>query len=161
MYLTKCLLSRVSNHFNLILFSLNLKFSTAYLSSNFLLETLFDQFSLFKIFTLCGFLREALTLCPKPFPFMMGWKKFWRSISKLWKKFSSDNSSIFWLIQWLIFINIKINNTSYELNSFTNNFTPLYLSFISSIAFGYCIVLHTTNSGPTVGSMVSIIALRN
>ena len=81
-----CLLSRVSNHFNLILFSLNLKFSTAYLSSNFLLETLFDQFSLFKIFTLCGFLREALTLCPKPFPLIMGWKKFWRSISNLWKK---------------------------------------------------------------------------
>ena len=90
MYLTKCLLSRVSNHFNLILFSLNLKFSTAYLSSNFLLETLFDQFSLFKIFTLCGFLREALTLCPKPFPLIMGWKKFWRSISNLWKKFSRD-----------------------------------------------------------------------
>ena len=131
-------------NFKLILFSLNLKFSTAYLSSNFLFETLFDQFSLFKIFTLCGFLREALTLCPKPFPLIMGWKKLWRSISNLWKKFSRDVSLMFWLIQWLIFMNIVINNTNYELlNSFTNNFTPFCLSFISSIAFGYCIV-HTT-----------------
>ena len=134
---------QVTINFKLILFSLNLKFSTAYLSSNFLLETLFDQFSLFKIFTLCGFLREALTLCPKPFPPILGWKKFWRRISNLWKKFSRDISLMFWLIQWLIFMNIVINNTNYELNSFTNNFTPLSLSFISSIAFGYCIV-HTT-----------------